>query len=179
MIGFIIHQVIEILKREDYMRDLDEFCTRLDEIFDGITHFSSTFPSQCKIDNGWCDYNQYCLRFNPNMKGLLRGKLLVGSWNRLTPILAVMLSFHDQDGNTIQDDFGRLLRYTSIPQDLGHLLEISRSRFDYSYAKFIFKLLSDENFDPNSIFFHFARSLLSTSTSTTTITATTALSKHQ
>jgi hypothetical protein len=129
----------------------------LDDYFDGTTHFPPTFPPQYKIDNGWCNSNEYCIRFNLNMKNFLRGKLLVGSLNQLSQILAVVLSFHDQDGNIIQDDFGQPLLYTAIPQDLGHLLEISRFKYDYSYTKFIFKLLSDANFDPNSIFFHFAR----------------------
>lgn len=155
------------------MRDilyLDELFIRLNSIFGGITYFPSSLPLQYKLDNNWLNPNEYCLRYNSEIKNLLHGKLLVGSLNRLIQILFVVLSFHDIDDNIIQDDFGQPLQYTSVPQDFGHLLEFSPIRFDYNYAKFIFKLLSDENFDPNSIFFHFAHPTQSTSTSLTTTT---------
>ncbi len=148
----------------------------MDNYFYGITHFQSSLPSQYILDNGWLNSNEYFVKCNPVMKNLLHGKLLIGSLNRSNQILAVVLSFYDRDGNILRDENGQLLQYTSIPQDLGHFLDISWFKFDYNYAKFIFKLLSDANFDPNSIFFHFAHPTQSTSTSST---ITTQLSKQE
>src|SRR5947209_7883879 len=68
--------------------------------------------------------------------------------------------------------WGQPLEYISISHEFGHFLESLHRRYDYVYAKFIFKLLSNANFDPSGIFFHFPHSLLS---STTTSISTSAL----
>ncbi len=160
---------------------------RLDNVFEGVTHLQLSLPPQCISDSGWLNSDEYFVRFNPIIRNALHGKLLVGSLNKLNQISVVSLSFYDMNDNMIQDNNGQPLQYTLIPQDLGHFLEFSPEELDYSYARFLFKLLSNVNFDPNTIFFHFSYPLSSsiirsrhtsktTSTSTITFTSTSAWS---
>ncbi len=150
----------------------EELFIRLDNVFNGVTHLRSSLPSQYISDSGWLNSNEYFVRFNSIIRNLLYGKLLVGSLNKLNQISAVSLSFYDMYDNIIQDYNGQPLIYTSITQDLGQFLEFSQEGFDYSYARFLFRLLSNINFDPNAIFFHFAHPLITTSTSISTSTST-------
>ena len=146
---------------------------KLDNVFDGATHLRSSLPPEYISDSGLVDSNSCFVRFNAIIRNLLRGQLIVGSVNKLIKISAAVLSFHDQDGNILQDETGQLLQYTSTPQGLGHFLTFSNGRSNYTYAKLLFQLLSNVNFDPDSIFFHFPRPSLSSSTQSTSIISTT------
>ncbi len=110
------------------------------------------------------------------MKTLLHGKLLIGTLDKMNQISVVYLSFHDMNDNIIENDNGGLLQYTSIPQDLGHFLEFAYEGFDFAYAKFRFKLRSNNNFDPNTIFFHFSHPYTTKVNPTMTISRSTTAS---
>jgi hypothetical protein len=56
----------------------------------------------------------------------------------------------------------------SISHNLGHYPEVLHGGYDYFYAKFIFKLLSGDKFDPNRIFFHSPHRSRSSTRSTST-----------
>lgn len=135
----------------------EELYNQLQRRYKGITHFTPSLRSQYTSDSGWLNQQEYYVKFNAMIKKLLLGKLLVGSTNRLNQINSVLLSFHDRYGDILQDNYGQSLQYTSVPHDLGHFLEFPHNGFDYAFARLLFRISPDVNFDPNAIYFHFPR----------------------
>ena len=106
----------------------------------------------------------YEFNMSPN-DDLFSPQMLLSQIRNLNQILSVKLSFHSQDDDIIRDPFGNPLEYTSSRQDLGHVLDILHRGFTFAYAKCVLKLQPNSNFDPHTLFFHFAQSAAAASRS--------------
>lgn len=107
--------------------------------------------------NEWINSNEYAVTFTSSIRDMLDQKIIVGSLNQLSSIASVAITFYDQDNTIVQDDGGRLLQFTSSPVDLGHELELFYHQSAYFCVKFVITVLSDVDFDPDKIFFHFSQ----------------------
>ncbi len=104
----------------------------------------------------------YEFNLSPNVN-LFRYQVLLSQIRNLNQIRSVKLSFHSQDDDIIRDSFGNPLEYTSSRQDLGHVLDILHQGFTFAYARCVLTLQPNSNFDPHTLFFHFAQSSSSSS----------------
>jgi hypothetical protein len=132
-------------------------------IFDSVFP-GNTFPysgllnmiTDARTENDQCE-----MKFNSDIKPLLGSKLFIGTVSNINQILAITLTFHDTNGDLVRDDNDQPIQYTSNRQDFGHILDILHQGFAFSYAKCLFRLKPNSNFDINNIFFHFSQSLSS------------------
>lgn len=114
------------------------------ELFDSIS--SST------VENDVCELN-----FSPDMLSLFQQKIVIGQTRSLDQITSAQLFFCDANGNTLLDDSGSPLFYKSIPQDLGHGLDLLHQTTSFSYVKCRLALQPKCDFDPQTLFFHFSK----------------------
>jgi hypothetical protein len=133
---------------------------RIQTQFGGTTRrFSdlSDMISDSSMSDDECQF-----RFNPPNLGYMGSQVLISQIRKLDQIITVQLSFHSGNGDIVRDPFGNPIEYASSRQDLGHVLAILHQGFSFSYARCRLRLRPNSNFDPHTLFFHFAQSLLTT-----------------
>lgn len=101
--------------------------------------------------------NTYEFRFDPQMIDYFGGQLLIGELTEVKSIVRVQVILYDADNNPLQ--------FISETHDLGHLLDVKHPGYAFFSVRCLLELRASSPFNPRSLFFHFAR-LLSTSAST-------------
>lgn len=99
--------------------------------------------------------DQYEFKFRSDVGNFLVDKLIIGQLTNLNQILAAQISFHDENGDFVRDNYNNPIIYKSTRQQIGHVLDILHQGFMFSYAKCLLQLQPNSDFDLHSLFFHF------------------------
>jgi len=135
------------LNSEEFANALNDYCPGKTFQYADL----SNIVTDMKIYDDQCEF-----QLRPDVDNFMGDKLIIGQLARVDQIIYVQLSFHNEDGDILQDDFGNLILYKSSRIDLGHILDIFHQDFLFSYAKCLLKLKPKANFNPKSLVFHFA-----------------------
>ncbi|UJR38548.1 hypothetical protein I4U23_031214 [Adineta vaga] len=115
-----------------------------------------------EIRDGFCEFD-----FTSDFMKICEQNFFIGQKNSVNQIQQAQISFYDEYGNILLNNQGIPLQFLSKTQAFGQRIQLINQNFPYSYAKCRLQLQPDCNFDPNTLFFHFPQSLLTSSKSET------------
>ncbi|CAF4647632.1 unnamed protein product [Rotaria sp. Silwood1] len=133
----------------------EDFTNRLNDFAPGNTVSFANLANI--ITDSRTATDAYEVQFSPRITDFFDSQILIGQLSNINQIVNVQMSFHNDDGDIIRDKFGNPIAYTSNRQDLGHVLDILHPEIPFSYIRCLLRLQPNSNFDPHSLFFHFAQ----------------------